>query len=345
MSGTDTDKLPRLTIVVPCYNEEEVLPETVKRLTAVLDRLIADRLVHGTSVALFVDDGSRDKTWSMIESFHGSNRYVTGLKLARNAGHQRALLAGLMLAKETSDCVISIDADLQDDVDAIREFMQRYHSGYDIVYGVRQSRKTDTFFKRNTAVGFYRLMKAMGVNITYNHADYRLMSRRALEHLEKFKEVNLFLRGLVPMIGFRSTEVYYDRHERFAGESKYPLKKMLGFAFDGITSLSVTPIRLVTAAGFGLFVVSLLAGIYAIVSKLLGNTVSGWASLMVSVWFIGGIQLVALGLIGEYIGKIYKEVKRRPLYLIEKELGRAGGAGGQSPERKDAEGPARVPAG
>lgn len=347
MSGAETDKLPRLTIVVPCYNEEEVLPETVKRLTAVLDRLIAERLVRDSSVVLFVDDGSRDKTWSMIESFHESNRYVTGLKLARNAGHQRALLAGLMQAKETSDCVISIDADLQDDVDAIREFMLRYHNGYDIVYGVRQSRKTDTFFKRNTAVGFYRLMKAMGVKITYNHADYRLMSRRALEHLEKFKEVNLFLRGLVPMIGFRSTEVYYDRHERFAGESKYPLKKMLAFAFDGITSLSVTPIRLVTVAGFGFFIVSLLAGIYAIVSKLLGNTVSGWASLMVSVWFIGGIQLVALGLIGEYIGKIYKEVKRRPLYLIEKELGRAADAGGQTPQRQDAEGTgtARVPAG
>lgn len=320
MGEAATERLPRLSIVVPCYNEEEVLPETVKRLTAMLDKLVAERLVHERSVVLFVDDGSRDRTWAMIERFHESSRYVTGLKLARNAGHQSALLAGLMRAKETSDCAISIDADLQDDVDAIREFMLKYHEGYEIVYGVRQSRKTDTFFKRNTALGFYKLMKAMGVKITYNHADYRLMSRRALEQLERFKEVNLFLRGLIPLIGFRSTEVYYDRHERFAGESKYPLKKMLAFAFDGITSLSVTPIRLVTVAGFGFFIVSLLAGIYAIVSKMLGNTVSGWASLMVSVWFIGGIQLVALGLIGEYIGKIYKEVKHRPLYIVEKEV-------------------------
>jgi glycosyltransferase involved in cell wall biosynthesis len=248
------------------------------------------------------------------------NGYVTGLKLARNVGHQNALLAGLMAAKEQADCVISIDADLQDDLNTIQKFIVEFHQGAEIVYGIRRSRESDSFFKRNSAIGFYRLMAKMGAKIEFNHADFRLMSKRALIQLEKFKEVNLFLRGIVPMIGFKTVKVYYDRHERFAGESKYPLKKMIGFALDGITSLSVTPIRFVTLAGFLLFLVSLLAGIYAITSKLSGNTVSGWASLMVSVWFIGGIQLISLGLIGEYIGKIYKEVKHRPLYIVEKQL-------------------------
>ncbi|GAX92025.1 glycosyltransferase family 2 protein [Effusibacillus lacus] len=312
--------LPLLSIVVPCYNEEEVLPETVKRLTNVLDNLIGERLISGASRVLFVDDGSRDETWNLIEVFNMTNKYVTGLKLARNAGHQNALWAGLMKARKQSDIVISIDADLQDDVDAIREMVLRFHEGYEVVYGVRKSRGTDTFFKRFTAEGFYKLMQKMGANIVFNHADYRLMSRRALDNLARFEEVNLFLRGIVPMVGFKSTSVYYDRHERFAGESKYPLKKMLMFAFDGITSLSVTPIRLVTLTGFILFVVSIAAGIYAIVDKLVGNPVSGWASLMVSVWFIGGIQLISLGLIGEYIGKIYKETKRRPRYIVETEL-------------------------
>lgn len=317
---TRLDNPPVLTIVVPCYNEEEVLPETVKRLTGVLEDLIAKRLVAEQSVILFVDDGSRDKTWTLIEEYNQFGKFVTGLKLARNAGHQNALWAGMMKAKTHSDCVISIDADLQDDVNAIREMVLKYREGYEVVYGVRRSRATDTLFKRTTAQGFYKLMKKMGADIVYNHADYRLLSKRALDNLARFEEVNLFLRGIVPMIGFKSATVYYDRHERFAGESKYPLKKMLMFAFDGITSLSVTPIRLVTLLGFLMFAVSILAGIYAIAGKLAGNAVSGWASLMVSVWFIGGLQLMALGLIGEYIGKIYKETKRRPRYIVEAEL-------------------------
>jgi glycosyltransferase involved in cell wall biosynthesis len=297
--------IPVLTIVVPCYNEQEVLPETVYQLSGVMRSLIQDKLVSESSTMLFVDDGSRDKTWELIEQFHMSNTLVTGLKLAKNAGHQSALLAGLMRAKAYSDCVVSIDADLQDDVAAIREFMVKYHEGYEIVYGVRQSRETDSWFKRSTALGFYKLMTKMGVRIHDNHADFRLMSKRTLDELEKFKEVNLFLRGIVPLIGFPSAVVYYDRKERFAGESKYPLKKMLAFAFDGITSFSVTPIRFVTLTGFALFAMSLFAAVYAIIGKLWGTTVTGWTSLILSVWFIGGVQLLALGLIGEYIGKIY----------------------------------------
>lgn len=322
--------LPVLGIVVPCYNEEEVLPETILRLSNVLDRLAREQLASPASFMLLVDDGSRDKTWALIESFGQTNPRVAGLKLARNAGHQNALLAGLKRASETVDCAVSIDADLQDDPEAIREFMLRFREGYDIVYGIRQSRATDTAFKRGTAQTFYKLLRKLGADIEYNHADYRLMSRRALEQLDRFKEVNLFLRGIVPMIGFKSTRVYFDRHERFAGESKYPLKKMLAFAWDGITSLSVTPIRFVTLAGFVLFFVSLLAGLYAIVQKVVGNTVSGWASLMLSIWFVGGIQLISLGLIGEYIGKIYKEVKHRPLYIVEKNMAAAAESGGHA---------------
>lgn len=315
-----TSPPPLLNIVVPCYNEEEVIAETIKQLSAVLDKLIEAHLVSSHSLLLFVDDGSRDRTWELIEQHYLINSYVTGLKLARNVGHQNALLAGLMAAKEQADCVISIDADLQDDLSAIEKFVIAFHKGAEIVYGIRQSRESDTFFKRNTALGFYKIMARMGAQIEYNHADFRLMSKRALEQLEKFKEVNLFLRGVVPLIGFKTERIYYDRHERFAGESKYPLRKMIGFALDGITSLSVTPIRFVTLAGFLLFLVSLVVGVYTISSKLSGNAVSGWASLMVSLWFIGGIQLVSMGLIGEYVGKIYKEVKHRPLYIIEKEL-------------------------
>ncbi|WP_084225563.1 glycosyltransferase family 2 protein [Paenibacillus pectinilyticus] len=311
---------PILTIVVPCYNEEEVLPETVFRLSDVLESLIADELVAPNSTVLFVDDGSKDATWSLIEQFHDANPFVTGLKLAKNAGHQSALLAGLLKAKSYSDCVVSIDADLQDDTAVIREFLVKFHEGFDIVYGIRQDRSADTFFKRATAQGFYKLMTSLGVKIHYNHADFRLMSKRTLDNLEKFQEVNLFLRGLVPLLGFPSTQVYYDRKERFAGESKYPLRKMLAFAFDGITSFSVTPIRFVTVMGFLLFALSVVAALYAILGKLLGANVTGWTSLVLSVWFIGGVQLLALGLIGEYIGKIYKEVKQRPLFVIEKEL-------------------------
>ncbi len=313
-------KLPVISIVVPCYNEEEVLPETVVRLSSVMERLIKEQLIATNSFVVFVDDGSRDRTWELIESFNRTHPHISGLKLARNAGHQSALLAGLKSVINRCDCAISIDADLQDDPNVIRDFIIKYLEGYEVVYGVRSSRDTDTWFKRFTAQAFYKMMTRMGVKITYNHADYRLMSRRALEQLDKFKEVNVFLRGLVPMVGFKSTNVYYERHERFAGESKYPLKKMLAFAWDGITSLSVTPIRLVSAIGFLMFLISLGMGLYAIVQKLVGSTVPGWTSIVVSLWFIGGIQVISLGLIGEYIGKIYKEVKHRPLFIIETEL-------------------------
>ncbi|MFC0211782.1 glycosyltransferase family 2 protein [Paenibacillus chartarius] len=312
--------LPVLAVVIPCYNEEDVLPETIGRITQVLEELTRDRFIAEGSFLVCVDDGSKDRTWAIIEAHQRLNRRVAGIKLARNAGHQRALLAGLQSARARADCVVSIDADLQDDPEAIREFIAKFREGCDIVYGIRRSRGTDSAFKRHTAQWFYKLMRKLGADVEYNHADYRLMSRRALEQLDRFKEVNVFLRGIVPLIGFRSECVYYDRNERWAGESKYPLKKMLSFAWDGITSLSVTPIRLVTAAGFALFVLSLFAGVYAVVRKMTGNTVTGWASLMVSLWFVGGVQLISLGLIGEYIGKIYKEVKRRPLYVIEEDV-------------------------
>ncbi len=314
-------EIPHVTIVVPCYNEEDVFPETVKRLSEMIDSLVYENLVTPHSNILFIDDGSRDATWSMIEQSHQMNPRVIGMKLSRNVGHQQALLAGLHESMSFSDCVISIDADLQDDVEAIREFMVKYHQGYDIVYGIRQNRDTDTWFKRMTAQNFYKLMTRMGVNIHYNHADFRLMSKRTLEHLHQYKEVNIFLRGIVPLLGFTSTEVYYDRKERFAGTSKYPLRKMLGFALNGITSFSITPIRIVTFTGLGVFVISIIAGIYAVMIKWLGATVSGWTSLILSVWFFGGMQLLAIGMIGEYIGKIYKEVKQRPLYAIEKKAG------------------------
>lgn len=308
---------PILTIVVPCYNEEEVLPETIPQLDQLLDQLIKEALVSKNSKVLFVDDGSKDRTWSLIykESLHRER--IRGLKLSRNVGHQNALLAGLLTAKNRSDCVVSIDADLQDDINVIRDFVGKFHEGYEIVYGVRQCRGTDTFFKRHTAQGFYRLMETMGVNIVYNHADYRLMSKRTLDELERFEEVNLFLRGIVPLLGFRSTSVYYDRKERLAGETKYPLKKMLAFAFDGITSFSVTPIRTVLLIGFVSFFVSLLFGVYFLALKFTGNTETGWTSLITSIWLIGGLQLIAIGLIGEYIGKLYKESKRRPKYIVD----------------------------
>lgn len=308
---------PILTIVVPCYNEEEVLQTTMRELGGFLNRLIAEQCVSSKSKILFVDDGSKDRTWHMIykESLH--NVCIKGLKLSRNVGHQNALLAGLMTAKDASDCVVSIDADLQDDIEVIRQFILKFKEGYDIVYGVREGRLTDTFFKRYTAQGFYKLMQGMGVNLVYNHADFRLMSKRALDGLEGFEEVNMFLRGIVPLIGFPSTNVYYDRKERQAGESKYPLKKMLAFAFDGITSFSVTPIRFVLMVGCLSFFISLLFGIYFIGLKFFGSTEIGWTSLITSVWLIGGLQLIAIGLIGEYIGKVYKESKRRPKFIVD----------------------------
>ncbi|BDG37495.1 glycosyltransferase family 2 protein [Saccharococcus caldoxylosilyticus] len=311
---------PILTIVVPCYNEEEVLPETAKELTNVLENLLEDELIALGSKIMFVDDGSSDRTWELIEQESKRNPFVTGIKLSRNFGHQKALLAGLETAKQDSDCVISIDADLQDDISVIREFVIKYQEGYDIVYGVRRSRDTDTWFKRATAQWFYRFMQKLGVQLIYNHADFRLMSKRALEELSRYTEVNIFLRGMVPMLGFRSTQVFYDRKKRFAGESKYPLKKMLAFAFDGITSFSIAPIRWITFIGFLSFLLSSAAGIYALIVKLLGHAELGWTSLMISVWFIGGLLLIGIGLIGEYIGKIYQEVKRRPRFTIEKVL-------------------------
>ena len=311
---------PKLTIVVPCYNEEAVLHETMKQLSGVLESLIQSKLIAKDSTLLFVDDGSRDKTWQIIESASARHPFVKGIKLSRNAGHQNALLAGLTVASEHSDCVISIDADLQDDIRAIRAFMEKYWQGYDIVYGVRDSRETDTWFKRTSAEGFYWLMGKMGIQLVPNHADFRLMSKRALEELLKYKEANLFLRGIIPLLGFPSAKVYYDRKERMAGESKYPLKKMLAFALDGITSFSITPVRFVTALGFVTFILSAFVGLYALIEELAGHTVSGWASLIISIWLLGGLELMAVGLIGEYIGKIFKEVKRRPRYTIETNL-------------------------
>ena len=309
-----------LYLVIPCYNEEEVLPETSRRLLEKLAGMVAAGMVTEKSRILFVDDGSKDKTWELISRLHREHRQISGLKLSRNRGHQNALLAGLMTAKQYADMVISMDADLQDDVDAVDRFVEEYYKGSDVVYGVRSSRETDTAFKRGTAQGFYKFMQALGVDIVDNHADYRLMSRRALEGLAQFKEVNLFLRGVVPLIGFPSAIVTYERHERFAGESKYPLKKMLSFAFDGITSFSVKPIRMITWLGVLIFIASIIMLLVLLVQKLFGYTVQGWTTLMGSIWMIGGIQLLCLGIIGEYVGKIYAEVKQRPRFIIDRLL-------------------------
>ena len=309
-----------LYIVVPCYNEEEVLPETSRRLKDKLEGMIVAGTISEESRVLFVNDGSKDRTWSMIAELHEKDRRFSGVNLTRNRGHQNALLAGLMTARDRADMVISMDADLQDDVDAVDAMVEKYYAGCDIVYGVRSSREKDTFFKRFTAEGFYRVMNALGAETVFNHADYRLMSKRALEGLAEFKEVNLFLRGIVPMIGYRTDTVEYERGERFAGESKYPLKKMLSFAMEGITSLSTKPIRCITGLGFLIFLVSILMLISFIVKWALGMTVAGWASVICSVWAIGGLILLSLGVIGEYIGKIYLETKARPRFLIREVL-------------------------
>ena len=307
----------KLFVVLPCYNEEEVLGETSKRLLELYGKMISEGTVSPESKIVFVDDGSRDRTWEIISGLCEQNNIYRGVKLAHNAGHQNALLGGLMTVKDECDCAVSIDADLQDDINVIPEMVKKFDNGCDVVYGVRSERKTDSFFKRTTAQGFYKFMAMMGVDVVYNHADYRLMSRRALNDLESFKEVNLFLRGLVPLIGYKSDSVYYERAERFAGESKYPLKKMLSFAFDGITSFSVKPIKVLWSMGLIVCVAAVLAAIYTLVSKFFGYTSDGWASLMCSIWFLGGVQLVSIGIIGEYIGKIYKESKARPRYIIE----------------------------
>lgn len=311
---------PILYIVVPCYNEEEVLPETSKRLKAKLLHLMEAGKISRKSRVMFVNDGSRDRTWEMIDELHRSDPIFSGVNLSRNRGHQNALLAGLMTAKDRCDAAISMDADLQDDIDAVDAMVDKFRAGCDIVYGVRSSRKKDTFFKRFTAEAFYRLMNAMGAETVFNHADYRLMSRRALEGLAEFKEVNLFLRGIVPMIGYTSATVEYERGERFAGESKYPLKKMLAFAMEGITSLSTKPIRYITALGILIFLVSIIMLIVFIIQWAAGMTVAGWASVICSVWAIGGLLLLSLGVIGEYVGKIYLETKERPRFLIREVL-------------------------
>ena len=310
-----------LYIVVPCYKEEAVLPETSKRLREKLRALMDAGKISEKSRVMFVNDGSADRTWPIIRELHEKEPEIFScVNLSRNRGQQNALLAGLLTAVNYADMIISMDADLQDDVNAVDAMVDAYHEGYEIVYGVRSKRETDTFFKRFTAEGFYKLMKALGVDIVFNHADYRLMSRRAVEGLAQFTEVNLFLRGIVPQIGYRWTTVSYERAERFAGESKYPLKKMIAFAADGITSFSVKPIRLVFSAGVVVFLVSLVMLLYALVAKLLGHTSVGWTSLMGSIWLIGGIQLLSLGVVGEYIGKIYNETKRRPRFIIENVL-------------------------
>lgn len=309
-----------LYLVVPCYNEEEVLQETARKLGQKLDSMIKANIISSKSKIVFVDDGSKDKTWEIIEELNEKNKIYEGIKLSRNKGHQNALMAGLMGVKEYADMVISLDADLQDDINVIDKFVEEYYKGSDIVYGVRSSRKKDTFFKRNTAVLFYKLMKGLGVDIVYNHADYRLMSKRALDSLEGFKEVNLFLRGIVPLLGYKNSFVEYERNERFAGESKYPFKKMLAFALDGITSFSIKPIRMTLWTGVIMAFISIAVLIYSLVQKIIGNTVEGWAFVVCSIWLLSGVQLFFLGMIGEYIGKIYIEVKGRPKYIIEKKV-------------------------
>ncbi len=309
--------MPTVYLVIPCYNEEEVLPETVKRLTVKLNSMMEAGRADKKSRMLLVDDGSRDRTWELISRYSEENELVSGIKLAHNRGHQNALLAGLMTAKEYCDCAISLDADLQDDIEVLDQFADKFIDGCDVVYGVRNKRETDTFFKRTTAQGFYKFMKVLGVDVVYNHADYRLMSRRALEALGEYKEVNLFLRGIVPLIGYRSDYVYYDRNERFAGESKYPLKKMLSFALDGITSFSVKPLKMISTLGVVLSFLSVIGLIYALISYFMGLAVEGWTAIVCSIWLLGGIQLLCLGVVGGYIGKVYSEVKARPRYQIE----------------------------
>lgn len=313
--------MDRLAIVVPCYNEEEVLKIASEALRGVLSDLISKNKISDDSFVLFVNDGSKDRTWELIEEEHSKYpSMIYGLKLAGNVGHQYALTAGLNTAVNMCDISVSIDADLQDDIDVIEEMVDRYHAGNDIVYGVRKKRTTDTLFKRFTAQSFYKLMNMMGVKTVYNHADFRLMSKRAMEGFSQYKESNLFIRGIVPCIGYGSDCVYYDRKERVAGESKYPLKKMLALAFNGISSFSVKPISFITNLGIIIILLSFLAAIYALVSYFTGNVEKGWTSLILSIWFIGGVQLLSIGLIGQYIGKIYMEVKQRPRYIIEKLL-------------------------
>ena len=312
--------MQRLMIVVPCYNEEEILPYSIKKLTEVIKDLIKKSKIASNSGILFVNDGSRDKTWEIIQKEYKNNPYVYGLGLAGNVGHQNALFAGLQTAAEICDFSISIDADLQDDIEVIEQMVDEYLAGADIVYGVRSERKTDTFFKRFTAQSFYRIMEMMGVKTVYNHADFRLMSARAMKQLGQYKERNLFLRGMVPLIGYKTATVTYARKERLAGESKYPLKKMLSFAWDGITSFSIKPISMIMAFGGVIVVCSVIAFIYTLVSYFMGHVSPGWSSLMISIWFLGGVQLLFIGVVGQYVGKTYIESKERPRYNVEEFL-------------------------
>ena len=312
--------LEKLYIVIPCYNEEEMLPITAKALLEKMQDLVSEEKIHPDSKVMFVDDVSKDKTWEIITKLYGAIPYFTGVKLSRNKGHQNALLAGMNTAVKYADIIISMDADLQDDINAIDGFLEKRAQGCEIVYGVRSSRDKDTQFKRGTARGYYKLLSKMGVEITYDHADYRLMSKKAVLALAQFKEVNLFLRGLVPMVGFKSDTVKYVRNERQAGESKYPLKKMISFAIEGITSLSIKPIRFITFLGFFIFFVSIIMLIRFLITWAIGNTVPGWSTIVISIWAIGGLQLLSIGVIGEYIGKIYLEAKARPKYIIETNL-------------------------
>lgn len=308
---------PCVYFVIPCYNEEAVLPETLRRLSEKLNKMIGGGLISESSRILLVDDGSKDRTWEIIAEANRANEFVEGVKLAHNRGHQNALMCGLMTAKERCDCAITLDADLQDDIEVMDEFVRKFTDGCDVVYGVRNKRDTDTWFKRTTAEGYYKVLGLMGVDIVFNHADYRLMSRRALEGLAEYKEVNLFLRGLVPLIGYRSDYVYYDRHERFAGETKYPLKKMISFAVEGVTSFSVKPLKLISGLGILISALSVFGLLYALISYFAGWAVSGWTAIVCSIWLLGGLQMLCLGVVGMYIGKIYNEVKARPRYRIE----------------------------
>ncbi len=309
-----------LYVVIPCYNEEEVLEETTRQLKEKMSKLIKNKKISENSRVMYVNDGSKDKTWELIQKINKKEKLFTGICLSRNRGHQNALLAGLMTAKKYADVVISMDADLQDDINAMDEMIDKYYAGNEIVYGVRSARKKDTWFKRVTAEGFYKFMEKMGVEIVYNHADYRLTSKNVLDYLENYHEVNLFLRGMFPLIGFKSDIVYYERNERFAGESKYPLKKMLSFAWDGITSFSIKPIKMVLNLGIIISVISVLVLIYSLIVKLLGNTVPGWTFIICSVWIVAGLEMLSLGIIGQYIGKIYNETKQRPRFIVACDL-------------------------
>lgn len=310
----------KLGIVVPCYNEEEVLPETTKELTGIIEQLVNTQKITNDSKIVFVDDGSKDRTWEMINDFSESNSFVSGVKLSRNFGHQGALLAGVTSASKSCDAVVTIDADLQDDVNAIIKMVDEFIDGAEVVYGVRNNRDTDSSFKRNTAESFYKIMEMLGVKLVPDSADFRLMSKRACEVLLSYKETNLFLRGIVPMVGFKSAKVYYARKERFAGTSKYPLRKMLRLAINGITSFSIVPIKMIMGLGFLIVLVSIALLIYTIVQKIHGNVVTGWSSMMISIWALGGVQLICISVIGEYVGKIFNEVKHRPRFTIERDI-------------------------